>query len=147
MFKHILVPTDGSEFSTKTVERAVLFAKEAGARITFYFAQPDYPIALYGEGALLDPTTPEKFAEMAGKQAGQILDDCEALAKKSGVACAKLTTVNNVPYEGIIDAAASSGCDLVFMASHGRRGLSALLLGSETSRVLTHSTIPVFVYR
>lgn len=147
MFKHILVPTDGSEFSTKTVEKSVVFAKEAGARVTFYFAKPDYPIALYGEGALLDPTTPEKFSEMADKQAAQILDACEKLAKDAGVASARLSTVNNVPYEGIIDAANACGCDLIFMASHGRRGLSALLLGSETSRVLTHSTIPVLVYR
>ncbi len=147
MFKHILVPTDGSEFSTKTVEKSVVFAKEAGARVTFYFAKPDYPIALYGEGALLDPTTPEKFSEMADKQADQILQACEKLAKDAGVASSKLSTVNNVPYEGIIDAANASGCDLIFMASHGRRGLSALLLGSETSRVLTHSTIPVLVYR
>ncbi len=65
MFKHILVPTDGSELSNVTVKRAVTFAQETGARITFFFAKPDYPIAFYGEGALIDPTTPEKFAEMA----------------------------------------------------------------------------------
>ena len=147
MFSHILVPTDGSEFSTKTVTRAINFAKDAGATVTFYFAKPDYPIALYGEGALLDPTTPEKFSEMATKQAEQILDACEKMAQEAGVDSTKLSTVNNVPYLGIIDAAVSSGCDLIFMASHGRRGLSGLLLGSETNRVLTHTTIPVLVYR
>lgn len=147
MFRHILVPTDGSDLSTQTVERAIKFAKEAGAGITFYFAKPDYPVALYGEGALLDPTTPEKFAEMADRQAEQILIACKALAAKEGVSCDTLSTVNNVPYQGIIDAATSTGCDLIFMASHGRRGLSGLLLGSETNRVLTHTTVPVLVYR
>jgi nucleotide-binding universal stress UspA family protein len=73
MFKHVLVPTDGSEMSTNTVKRAVAFAKETNARLTFYFAKPDYPVALYGEGALLDPTTPERFADMADRQAEQIL--------------------------------------------------------------------------
>jgi nucleotide-binding universal stress UspA family protein len=147
MFKHVLVPTDGSELSMRTVQRAIDFAKDAEARITFYFAKPDYPVALYGEGALLDPTTPEKFAEMADRQAEQILDNCENLGRLAGVTCSKLTTVNNVPYQGIIDAADSSACDLIFMASHGRRGLSGLLLGSETNRVLTHTNIPVLVYR
>ena len=118
MFKHILVPTDGSALSTDTVKKAVDFAREIGAKVTFFYAKPDYPVAFYGEGALIDPTTPEKFAEMADKQAGEILD-----------------------------AAAASGCDLIFMASHGRRGLSGLLLGSETQKVLTHSKVPVLVYR
>jgi ADP-heptose:LPS heptosyltransferase len=67
MFKHILVPTDGSELSKDTVRRAVSFAKEAGARITAFFAKPEYPVSYYGEGALIDPTTPEKFAELAQK--------------------------------------------------------------------------------
>jgi len=73
MFKHILVPTDGSQLSTETVKRAVDFAKEAGARMTFFYAKPEYPVAFYGEGALIDPTTPEKFAEMTEQQAREIL--------------------------------------------------------------------------
>jgi nucleotide-binding universal stress UspA family protein len=147
MFKHILVPTDGSEFSTTTVKRALTFAREAGAKVTFYFAKPDYPIAFYGEGALIDPTTPEKFAEMADSQASRILSEATALAKEAGVECQISSTVSDVPYTGIIAAAESAGCDLIFMASHGRRGLAALLLGSETQKVLTHSKIPVLVYR
>lgn len=147
MFKHILVPTDGSQLSTDTVKRAISFAKEAGAKITFFFAKPDYPVAFYGEGALIDPTTPEKFAEMADRQASEILAACEGLAKAEGVACGVLATTNEVPYEAIIDAAERSGCDLIFMASHGRRGISGLLLGSETQKVLTHSKVPVLVYR
>ena len=80
MFKHILVPTDGSTLSTGTAKKAVDFARETGARITFFYARPDYPVAFYGEGALIDPTTPEKFAEMAEKQAKEILDAAQALA-------------------------------------------------------------------
>lgn len=147
MFKHILVPTDGSQLSTDTVKRAIVFAKETGARITFFFSKPDYPVAFYGEGALIDPTTPEKFAEMADRQASEILAACENQAKAENVECATLATTNEVPYEAIIDAADRSGCDLIFMASHGRRGISGLLLGSETQKVLTHSKVPVLVYR
>lgn len=147
MFKHILVPTDGSQLSNDTVKRAVAFARETGARLTFFFAKPDYPVAFYGEGALIDPTTPEKFAEMADKQAREVLSACEKLAAEAGVTCATASTVSDVPYEAIIEAAEKSACDLIFMASHGRRGISGLLLGSETQKVLTHSAVPVLVYR
>jgi nucleotide-binding universal stress UspA family protein len=147
MFKHILVPTDGSQLSTDTVRRAVSFAREAQARITFFFAKPSYPVAFYGEGALIDPTTPEKFEEMADKQAADILLACEKIAAEAGVTCASSSSVSDVPYEAIIETAALSSCDLIFMASHGRRGLAGMLLGSETQKVLTHSNIPVLVYR
>ncbi len=147
MFKHILVPTDGSQLSLETVKRAVTFAREAGAKITFFFAKPDYPVAFYGEGALIDPTTPEKFAEMADRQAQEILANASAVAKEAGVPSANTDSVSDLPYQAIIDAANNAGCDLIFMASHGRRGFSGLLLGSETQKVLTHSTIPVLVYR
>ncbi len=147
MFKHILVPTDGSELSSDTVRRAVTFAKEAGARITFFFAKPDYPMAFYGEGALIDPTTPERFAEMAEAQAQEILGAAEKQAQAAAVPCTLHSVVSDIPYEAIINAAASTGCDLIFMASHGRRGFSGLLLGSETQKVLTHSKVPVLVYR
>ena len=147
MFKHILVPTDGSQLSLETVKRAVSFAKEAGARITFFFAKPDYPVAFYGEGALIDPTTPEKFAEMADRQAQDILAAAAAISRDADVPCSTVASISDVPYEAIISAAASEGCDLIFMASHGRRGISGLLLGSETQKVLTHSIIPVLVYR
>ena len=147
MFKHILVPTDGSQLSADTVKRAVDFARDANARITFFFAKPDYPVAFYGEGALIDPTTPEKFAEMADKQAAEVLAGCEKLAAAAGVACKSVSSTSDIPYEAIIDAADSAACDLIFMASHGRRGFSGLLLGSETQKVLTHSKVPVLVYR
>lgn len=147
MFKHLLVPTDGSDLSADTVKRAVSFARECSARITFFFARPDYPVAFYGEGALIDPTTPEKFAEMAEKQAQEILARAAKEAEAAGVPCASVSTVSDIPYVSIIEAATKAGCDLIFMASHGRRGFSGLLLGSETQKVLTHSKIPVLVYR
>ena len=147
MFKHILVPTDGSQLSEDTARRAVSFAKEAGARITAFYAKPEFPVTYYGEGALIDSTTPEKFTEMAEQQAQQILGFVERLCQESGVQCAKLALTSDVPYEAIIDAANQSDCDLIFMASHGRRGLTSLLLGSETNKVLTHTKIPVLVYR
>jgi nucleotide-binding universal stress UspA family protein len=147
MFKHILVPTDGSALSTDTVKKAIEFAREANARITFFYAKPEYPVSFYGEGALIDPTTPEKFAELADEQAQVLLAAAESLAKEREVPSARLAITSDVPYEAIIAAAAQAGCDLIFMASHGRRGFSGLLLGSETQKVLTHSSIPVLVYR
>ena len=147
MFKHILVPTDGSALSDSTVARAVSFAKETGARITFFYSPPDFPMPIYGEGALIDPTTPEQFAKSAASEAEAILSKARGAAEAAGVACDSDTAVNEVPYEAIIDAADRHGCDLIFMASHGRRGIAGLLLGSETQKVLTHSKTPVLVYR
>ena len=147
MFKHILVPTDGSELSQNTIERAVTFAKEAGARVPAFYAKPGYPVIYYGEGALIDTTSPEQFAELAEQQAAKILTQAEELCRKEGVPYSGVTLTCDVPYEGIIQAATEAGCDLIFMASHGRRGFSDILLGSETHKVLTHSTIPVLVYR
>ena len=147
MFKHILVPTDGSDLSKETARRAVAFAKDVGARITAFFAKPEYPVSYYGEGALIDPTTPEKFAELAEQQAQQTLAFVAELGAAAGVAVGTLSLTSDIPYQAIIDAATRAGCDLIFMASHGRRGFSALLLGSETNKVLTHSKIPVLVYR
>ncbi|QID17205.1 universal stress protein [Nitrogeniibacter mangrovi] len=147
MFKHLLVPTDGSDLSEATVNRAISFAKETGARITFFYAQPDFPMPIYGEGALIDPTTPEQFAKGAAQEAARILDDARGKAEAVDVVCDTDTLVSEIPYEAIIDAAERHGCDLIFMASHGRRGLASLLLGSETQKVLTHSKTPVLVYR
>lgn len=147
MFKHLLVPTDGSELSRQNTERAISFAKEAGARVTAFFSKPEYPIAYFGEGALIDPTTPEKFAELADQQAEAFLSEIRQQCEVLGVPCETKASTSDIPYQAIIDAATEAGCDLIFMASHGRRGISGLLLGSETHKVLTHSTIPVLVYR
>ncbi|MDR2166115.1 MAG: universal stress protein [Zoogloeaceae bacterium] len=147
MFKHILVPTDGSQLSQDATRRAVEFARHIGARITAFYAKPEYPVTYFGEGALIDPTTPEKFSEMVEQQARDVLDCVTAECEKSGVPCETVSATSDIPYEAIIDAAEKQSCDLIFMASHGRKGISGLLLGSETNKVLTHSKIPVLVYR
>jgi nucleotide-binding universal stress UspA family protein len=147
MFKHFLVPTDGSQLSSRAVQHAVALAKETGAKVTFFFSKPDFPVAFYGEGALIDPATPERFAEIAETQAKEVLAQAEQLATDAGIKFAVMSAVSDLPYQAIISAAEKAGCDLIFMASHGRRGISGLLLGSETQKVLTHSKIPVLVYR
>jgi nucleotide-binding universal stress UspA family protein len=147
MFKHVLVPTDGSELSNTTVARSIAFAKEIGATLTFFYSQPDFPMPIYGEGALIDPTTPEQFAHSAQQEAQRILDQAKAAANADGVEADTDTQVSEIPYEAIINAAGRHNCDLIFMASHGRRGIAGLLLGSETQKVLTHSKIPVLVFR
>ena len=147
MFKHIFVPTDGSELSQESARSAVEFARVVGARITAFYAKPEYPYTYYGEGVLVDPTSPEHFAQMAEELAQNNLGFIDKLCQEAGVPCTKKTVSSDIPYEAIIEAAAESACDLIFMASHGRRGISALLLGSETQKVLTHSRIPVLVSR
>lgn len=136
MFKHILVPTDGSELSQDTAPGGHL-CQEAGARITAFYAKPAYPVIYYGEGALIDSTTPEQFAELAEQQATEILNAAEALCKNEGVDCSRLALTCDVPYEGIIEDAAELRPDF-----HGFtwRGLTDILLGSETHKVLTHSS-------
>ena len=117
MFKHLLVPLDGSQLSDLAVDRAISFAKEASAQITFFFAKPDYPIAFYGEGALIDPATPEQFAEMAEAQAQEILRAAQTKAQSQGVTSSVLSLTNSAPWEGIVSAAQQVGADLIFMAS------------------------------
>ena len=147
MFKHILVPTDGSAMSNETVEKAIVFARENSARISFFYVKPEFPVALYGEGALVDPTTPQQFADLADQQAASILSACAEKAKAASIECSTMSQTSGSIHAAIVDASKRCGADLIFMASHGRRGLSSLLLGSETYRVLTHSTIPVLVFR
>lgn len=147
MFKHLLVPTDGSDLSAGAVTGAVQFAATNGARLTFFYAQPDFPMPIYGEGALIDPTTPEQFAESAAAEAKKILDTAMAEAHAAGVTADTDTVVSESPWEAIIAATQRNNCDLIFMASHGRSGLASLLLGSEAKKVLSHSTVPVLIYR
>jgi nucleotide-binding universal stress UspA family protein len=147
MFKHVLVPTDGSPLSDTAIARSIDFAKEIGARLTFFYSKPDFPMPIYGEGALIDPTTPEQFAQSAEMEAQRILNHAKAEADAAGVDADTDSQISEVPYEAIISATERHGCDLIFMASHGRRGIAGLLLGSETQKVLTHSKIPVLVYR
>ncbi len=147
MFKNILVPTDGSPLSQEAARKAVTFAKEAGARIIAFYAKPEAPMAQYIEGIQVDKLIQEQYDKAAKQQAITILGFVESLCRDAGVACTTAEASSDSPYEAIINTANANGCDLIFMASHGRRGISGLLLGSETSKVLTHSKIPVLVFR
>ena len=147
MFQHILVPTDGSELSWNTAVKALEFAKAIGANVTFVHVIPDAPQTFFGgEGTLLEQELPEELEAEARAQAQSLLDRLTAEAAKSGVTAAQ-DLANGVPYEEIIASAMRRHCDLILMASHGYRGIKGLILGSETQKVLTHSTIPVLVYR
>ncbi len=147
MFKNILVPSDGSPLSQEAVTRAISFAAEAGAQLTFFCAKPRLPVMCPGVGAIFDSLTLSKFQEEVDSLAHEIVDAAEKHARNAGVHCNTMVLESEVPYEGIIEAAKRNTCDLIFMASHGRRGVGGLLLGSETQKVLTHSKIPVLVYR
>jgi nucleotide-binding universal stress UspA family protein len=147
VFKHILIPCDGSELSNRVVDKAIEFAREIDARITGFYAQPEYSVPYYEGGIPIDAMTPESFTSLTASQAKSILDSFSEKAKAAGLNYEIHTLVNDSTYEAIIDAANAKGCDLIFMASHGRRGIAGLLMGSETHKVLTHTTIPVLVYR
>ncbi|TAK71781.1 MAG: universal stress protein [Betaproteobacteria bacterium] len=147
MFKHILVPTDGSKLSVKTVKQAVKLAKAVGARITGFYATPDYSSTYYGDGYILRAPSAKTRAEATEKQARLCLSTIEVEAEVEKVPCEVMHVISDSPYQAIIDAAKKKKCDLIFMASHGRHGLSGLVLGSETHKVLIHSKIPVLVCR
>lgn len=147
MYRHMLVPTDGSALSDKAVNRAISFAKDIGARITFFYAAADYDASIYGEASLLRTLAPDLLDSATDKQAQEILSRAETQAKLAGIVCETLSTAADDPYLAIIAAAQSKQCDLILMASHGDRGVRGLILGSQTQKVLTHSTIPVLVYR
>lgn len=148
MFRNILVPVDGSELSRLAVENACRLAKETGARLTFYFAKYDYfPSYIGGEVVLGDATVNEALTAAMERRAEAILGEAGRAASEAGIGFDTLSDYCNSAHSGIIAAATNKGCDLIFMASHGRRGASALLLGSETQKVLTHCKVPVLVYR
>lgn len=122
-------------------------AKTSGARVTFFFSLPDPDASLYGEAALLRSVDPERLEKVISDRCQAVLGAAVALAKAEGVNCASVWSAASEPYEGIIEAAERSGCDLILMASHGYRGVKGLLLGSQTQKVLTHSKLPVLVLR
>jgi nucleotide-binding universal stress UspA family protein len=144
MFKHILVPTDGTELSKKAVDGAIDLARTVGARVTAYACLPQYPYSPFSD-VVIEP--PGDFQTRSEREARQHLQEVQQAALSAGVTCESRTSVHPSPYLGIIEAAETLGCDVIFMASHGRRGLGSLLIGSETQRVLSHTKIPVIVYR
>lgn len=143
MYRHLLVPLDDSPLTVQTVREAVGFARAVGAKITFFHAREDYGTT--SVGALQRVMTPAEFNEGTAGEARAILSKAEVVAREAGVAYASLAVTSNRPYEAILDAAEGQRCDLIFIASHGRRGIRGLVLGSQTQKVLQHTTIPVLV--
>jgi nucleotide-binding universal stress UspA family protein len=147
MFTHILIPTDGSELSKRAVKKGIEFAKQINARITTLHVVPEFRVIADESFVSLSPAAKKRFEEESRQKAEKMLDAIVQQAKEQGVRCAAVAAANDLPYQQIIDTAKSSKCDLIMMASHGRRGIASVLLGSETAKVLTHSTIPVLVVR
>jgi nucleotide-binding universal stress UspA family protein len=144
MFRRILVPTDGSDITKKAVDVAIGVARAMGARLFTLSVKEPFPYSAISE---MQPTPPQEFYDaqerIANARVQQVREACAA----AGQACEAHTIEALHPWEAIIDHAKRQECDLVVMASHGRRGVSALLLGSETQKVLTHTTIPVLIVR
>lgn len=148
MYKHILVSTDGSKLSETAVERGIAFAKVINAKLTAVHVVPEFQmVADDGFVAPMSAQFKERFEKESRATAQKVLDKVEKMAKTAGVAFDGVVVSSDIPYQQIIRTAQKSKCDLIMMASHGRRGLSGLLLGSETTKVLTHSKIPVLVVR
>jgi nucleotide-binding universal stress UspA family protein len=145
MFQHILIPTDGSDLSRKAFLYGVQLAKESGAKVTALTVTEPYRAPALD--AVLVPVGEDDYEEALRGVATRALEQVKIAADAAGVPCDTIREVLDQPYRAIIDVAHAKGCDLIVMASHGRRGISALLLGSETVKVLTHSSIPVLVYR
>jgi nucleotide-binding universal stress UspA family protein len=145
MFKHILIPTDGSARSMKAVKAGIAHAKTTGAKVTVLTVIE--PTGVLGTDSRRVAVTRHAYEQQVMDFAQRELADAERIAKKQGVACTTLLQKHAQPYQAIIDTAKKRRCDLIAMASHGRKGVSALILGSETNKVLTHSRIPVLVYR
>lgn len=145
MFKHILIPTDGSELSNIAIVNGVKFAKEINAKITGLTVTTPYHV--FALEALQVGDTAERYGTDVAALAARNLNVLKEAAAKAGVECELVHRSSEHPYEEIVTLAQERGCDVIFQASHGRRGVQALIVGSETNKVLTHSKIPVLVYR
>jgi nucleotide-binding universal stress UspA family protein/hemerythrin-like domain-containing protein len=145
MYRHLLVPVDGTDLSIETVGRAAEFARTVGARITFFHAQPDHASSLFGDAEVVRLTSPSEYGYAFEGRSRELLAKAESAARAQGVPCDSRSAVSDTPYAAIIDAARAAGCDLIFMASHGRRSQVGMMLGSQTLKVLMHAGIPVLV--
>ena len=147
MFKHILIPTDGSKLAAESAQAAVKLAAELGARVTAFFAAPPATPIIFKAMLPVGYATPREHEKMTRKAAQSYLGAIEKAAAAAGVPCESVSLTDDYPAEAILTAARKRRCDLIFMASHGRRGFRDSLLGSETQKVLSESRIPVLVYR
>ena len=147
MYKHILVPTDGSPLSRAAALSAVKLAQAVGARITGLFAAPAATPLAYRGLLPVGLRTPQKNAAIIEKTAEKYLEVIERAAKEAGVRCDSVHVTSDFPADTILATAKKRKCDLIYMASHGRRGITGMLLGSETQKVLSHAEISVLVHR
>ena len=145
MFKHILMPVDGTEFSERAIDTGVRFAKSVGARITGFIAEPEYKIPTHGEIVSHTAVSMYEHAVKASAHAKAALARIAERAKAEGVEFTTDYTESDRPVDAIVDAAEKHACDLIVMASHGRRGLDRLLHGSAAAGVMSHTRIPVLV--
>lgn len=146
MFQNILIPTDGSEQSQRAIRTGIDLAKVHGARVTGIHVIPDYHLLIAYEGAF-DPVTEERIEEEAKSRAETYLNFIRQAAKAAGIECSTVCETSDHPYDAILRTCDANTCDLILMTSHGRKGLAAVLLGSETRKVLTHAKVPVLVVR
>ncbi|ALA19641.1 MULTISPECIES: universal stress protein [Chelatococcus] len=145
MYKNILIPTDGSLLSAAAVEQAMAFARDAGAKVTLLTVVEPFHLLTTDAEQLTD--TRAEYEAHARRRAAGFLSSASNVARVNGVPYETVQVVDEEPYRAIIDTAKERGCDLIAMGSHGRGGVAAVVLGSVTQKVLTHSTIPVLVYR
>ena len=146
MYRHILIPTDGSELAEHAVTNGLSLAKSLGAKVSVIVVEQPFDWLSVSESqAQLALEEIDKLTEQIKKHATSVLNRAANAAKEAGVPCDTIHVENERPYQAIIAAAKDKGCDLIVMASHGRSGLSAVLLGSVTNKVLTHTKTPVLV--
>jgi nucleotide-binding universal stress UspA family protein len=144
LYKHILLPTDGSELSKAAMRHGIALAKAIGAKVTALVVSTPLASLVVDAGAV--SAALDQYQALVKTQTAKYLDNIQNESTEAGVSCATLCIEHERPYEAIVESAKTNGCDLVIMASHGLRGVSAIL-GSETLKVLTHSSVPILVYR
>lgn len=145
MFKHILIPTDGSDLASQAVDKGLALATSVGAAVTIITVTE--PFRILSTGARQVESSRASYDSDATAHAEQILKAARARAEAAGLSVQTHHKWHESPYEAIIDTALDEGCDLIAMASHGRRGMAAVVMGSQATKILTHSKIPVLVYR
>jgi nucleotide-binding universal stress UspA family protein len=145
MYRHILIPTDGSVLATKAVEHGMELAKEINAKVTVLTVTTSFHV--FTVNPLMIEDTAPSYRDRVEAQVKEVFAAAAQVAQRVGLSCDTARTEHEHPYQAIIDTATARACDLIIMYSHGRRGVSALVLGSETLKVLTHCKIPVLVHR
>jgi len=146
MFKHILMPTDGSAHSERAIERGIELAKLCGAKVTGIHVVPDFHLTIGDDGSF-DPGVQDRMNEEARAQAENFIAFVKKTAAQAGVPCDTVIATNSKPFDAIINTANERGCDLIVMTSRYRKGLVSLIVGSEAGRVLHRASIPVLVFR